>query len=94
MAHEIIKRFGLSLRLASLDALSYCLLAEGKVDVVIESNLKQYDILPLIPIIEKSGGFVTTWKNERPEMGGNILATSNFILHKKILSILKTLTNK
>ena len=92
--NEIIKRFGLSLRLASLDALSYCLLAEGKVDVVIESNLKQYDILPLIPIIEKSGGFVTTWKNERPEMGGNILATSNFILHKKILSILKTLTNK
>ncbi len=91
---EIIKRFGITLRLASLDALSYCLLAEGKLDVVIESNLKQHDILPLIPIVEKSGGFVTTWKNERPEMGGNILATSNLILHKKILGILNSLTKK
>ena len=35
---------GSTLRLASLDALNYCLLAEGKIDVVIEDNLKMFDI--------------------------------------------------
>mgnify|MGYP000291665475 CR=1 FL=1 len=43
---KIIKKFGWSFRLAGFDALNYCLLAEGKVDAVIEANLKQYDILP------------------------------------------------
>ena len=39
-------------RNVSCDAMSYCLLLEGKIDVVIESNLKSYDIMPLIPIIK------------------------------------------
>ena len=86
---KIIKKFGWSFRLAGFDALNYCLLAEGKVDAVIEANLKPYDILPLIPIIKNSGAIVTNWKNEPAEKGGNILSTSNKKLHNKILKILK-----
>ena len=86
---KIIKKFGWSFRLAGFDALNYCLLAEGKVDAVIEANLKPYDILPLIPIIKKSGAIATNWNNEAAEKGGNILATSNKKLHNKILKILK-----
>jgi histidinol phosphatase-like enzyme (inositol monophosphatase family) len=86
---KIIKKFGWSFRLAGFDALNYCLLAEGKVDAVIEANLKPYDILPLIPIIKNSGATVTNWKNEAAEKGGNILATSNKKLHNKILKILR-----
>ncbi len=86
---NVIKKFGWSFRLAGFDALNYCLLAEGKVDAVIEANLKPYDILPLIPIMQNSGALVTTWKNEPAEKGGNILATSNKILHNKILKLLK-----
>ena len=89
---KIIKKFGWSFRLAGFDALNYCLLAEGKVDAVIEANLKPYDILPLIPIIKNSGAIVTNWKNEPAEKGGNILATSNKKLHSKILKILKGFT--
>ena len=89
---KIIKKFGWSFRLAGFDALNYCLLAEGKVDAVIEANLKPYDILPLIPIVEKSGAIVTNWKNEGAEKGGNILATSNKKLHNKILKILQSFT--
>jgi len=89
---KVIKKFGWSFRLAGFDALNYCLLAEGKVDAVIEANLKPYDILPLIPIIKKSGAIVTNWKNEPAENGGNILATSNKILHNKILKLLKPFT--
>ena len=91
---QVIKKFGWSFRLAGFDALNYCLLAEGKVDAVIEANLKPYDILPLIPIIKNSGAKVTNWKNQPAENGGNILATSNKILHNKILNLLKPLTRK
>ena len=42
-----------------------------------------------VPIIKNSGAIVTNWKNEPAEKGGNILATSNKNLHKKILKILK-----
>ena len=75
---------------ATFDALNFCLLAEGKVEVVIETNLKPFDIVPLIPIIEKAGGVVTTWSNRSAVHGGNILATSNKIIHNKILKILKS----
>ena len=92
--HKVIKKFGWSFRLAGFDALNYCLLAEGKVDAVIEANLKPYDILPLIPIIKNSGAIVTNWKNQAAEKGGNILATSNRKLHNKILKLLKPLIAK
>ena len=91
---EIIKKFGWSFRLAGFDALNYCLLAEGKVDVVIEANLKPYDVLPLIPIIKNSGALITNWKNQPAENGGNIIATSNKKLHKKILKILRKFTKR
>ena len=91
---KVIKKFGWSFRLAGFDALNYCLLAEGKVDAVIEANLKPYDILPLRPIIKNSGAIVTNWRNEPAETGGNILATSNQKLHKKILKLLKPFAKK
>ena len=91
---KVIKKFGWSFRLAGFDALNYCLLAEGKVDAVIEANLKPYDILPLIPIMKNSGATVTNWKNEPAEQGGNILATSNKILHNKIIKLLKPFIKK
>ena len=59
-------------------------------EAVIETNLKAFDIVPLIPIIEKAGGVVSTWNNESAINGGNILATSNKKLHNKILRILKS----
>ncbi|MFL2889733.1 MAG: inositol monophosphatase family protein [Pelagibacteraceae bacterium] len=91
---KVIKKFGWSFRLAGFDALNYCLLAEGRVDAVIEANLKPYDILPLIPIIKNSGAIVTNWHNEPAEKGGNILATSSRKLHNKILKLLKPFTKK
>jgi histidinol phosphatase-like enzyme (inositol monophosphatase family) len=75
---------------ATFDALNFCLLAEGKVEAVIETNLKPFDIVPLIPIVEKAGGIVTTWNNKPALQGGNILASSNKKLHNKILKILKS----
>ena len=71
------------------DALSYCLLSEGKLDVVIQCYNKNWDIHPMIPLIENAGGCITTWKGKNPKIGGSIVATSNSTLHKKILKMLK-----
>ena len=88
---KIIQKLGSSFKLASFDALNFCLLAEGKVDVVIEGNLKPYDVLPLIPIIEKSGGIISNWNGEEAEKAGNIIASSNRKLHNKIIKLIKSL---
>ena len=87
----IISKFKNATILESYDALSYCLLVEGKIDVVIEANLKSYDIAPLIPIIKNAGGSISNWKNKSAINGGNILATSNKTLHNKFYKILKFL---
>lgn len=70
------------------DCYSYCLLAAGHVDVIIESGLKPYDIVALIPIIERAGGRVTTWDGGRPEAGGKIVATGDPKLHAAVLRLL------
>ena len=72
------------------DALSYCQVAEGKLDVVAQSSNKIWDIHPLISIIESAGGVVTTWKNKNASKGGNILASANKTIHNKILKLLKS----
>ena len=84
-----LSKFYKNMSRITLDAFSYCLLAEGKIDAVIESDLKTYDVAAIIPIVENAGGFITTWNNKNAVKGGNILATSNKKLHNKLLNILK-----
>ena len=76
------RRFG-------LDCTGYCLLALGKIDVVMESDLKIYDIQAIIPIIEGAGGVITDWEGNNPNYGGNILASANKELHSLILQKIK-----
>ncbi len=76
------------------DALSYCQLCEGKLDVVIQCYNKIWDIHPMIPMIKNSGGYISTWKGEDPKIGGNILASSSLKIHKKILKLLKPVSGK
>ena len=70
------------------DCYAYCMLAAGNADLVIETELKPYDVLALIPIIEGSGGVVTTWENGRPHAGGRIIAAGDKRTHAKALELL------
>jgi len=71
------------------DALSYCQLCEGKLDVVIQCSNKIWDIHPMIPLIKNAGGYITTWNNKDPKIAGNIVVSSNVKIHKKVLKMLK-----
>ncbi len=70
------------------DCYSYCLLADGHIDVVVESGLKPWDIRALEPIILNSGGFISTWEGKSIMNGGRIVACNNKSLFKKVQKIL------
>jgi myo-inositol-1(or 4)-monophosphatase len=70
------------------DCYAYCMLAAGHVDLVIETELKPYDILPLIPIIAGAGGTVTTWEGGAPTAGGRIIAAGDKRIHEAAMKIL------
>jgi histidinol phosphatase-like enzyme (inositol monophosphatase family) len=71
------------------DCYSYCLLAMGFVDLVIEADLKPYDIQALIPIIEGAGGVVTTWSGTPADQGGLIVAAGDRRVHDAARAILE-----
>ncbi len=85
---QILKR----MQFPCVDALSYSHFAEGKVDVVLQCANKIWDIHPLIPIIKAAGGIVTTWNDKDAINAGNIICSSNRIIHKKVLKILKPIS--
>ena len=70
------------------DCYNYCLLAMGQIHLVVEYGLKPFDILPLVPIIERAGGIVTTWDGGKPSKGGRIVAAGDRALHAAALDIL------
>ena len=70
------------------DCYAYCVLAAGHIDLVIETELKPHDVLPLIPIIEGAGGVITTWENGRPHSGGRIIAAGDRRTHAAAMALL------
>jgi myo-inositol-1(or 4)-monophosphatase len=70
------------------DCYAYCMLAAGHVDLVIETELKPYDILPLMPIIAGAGGIVTAWDGSPPKAGGRVIAAGDRRVHAAALKLL------
>ena len=66
------------------DFWSYCLVAEGAVDIACEPELNLYDMAALVPIVTEAGGRFTSLEGEDGPFGGNALAT-NSILHSEVL---------
>lgn len=75
-------------RLFGGDCYNYGLLASGYVDIVIESDLKPFDYMALIPVIESAGGVVTDWQGKKLslESVGQVLACSSESLHQACLN--------
>ena len=71
------------------DCYNYAMLAAGFIDLVVEGNLKSYDIVPLIPILEGAGCVVTDWTGRRPLSGGNVVAAATPELHAAALAVVQ-----
>ena len=70
------------------DCYGYCMLAAGLIDLVVETEIKPHDIVPLIPIITGAGGLVTTWEGGPAQEGGRIVASGDRRAHEAALAAL------
>ena len=66
------------------DFYHYHLLASGKIDVVIESDVNILDVAALSLIIEESGGVFTDFQGESPNLDITSVIASNPILYSSI----------
>ena len=84
-------RFEQTVRLAryGVDCYAFAMLAAGSVDIVADPGLKPYDIVALIPIIEKAGGVITTFEGGPAENGGDIVAAATPDLHEAAMAALR-----
>jgi histidinol-phosphatase len=67
------------------DFWSYCLLAEGAVDVVAEPEVKLWDLAPLDIVVREAGGRFTNVEGQPGPHGGSAVAT-NGLLHDQVLA--------
>ena len=84
-----IQKFIKRMQFPCFDALTYCQLAEGRLEMVAQCANKIWDIHPIIPIVKAAGGCLSTWDNRDAINAGNILVSSNKTIHKKFLKLLK-----
>nr|UAD82033.1 myo-inositol-phosphate phosphatase 2 [Pseudococcomyxa simplex] len=84
------------------DCYAYGLLAAGFCDLVVEADMKPYDFLALVPIVEGAGGVMTDWKGQHlrwavtpslayavgASLPGEVIAAGDLQLHKVALQLL------
>lgn len=70
------------------DVYSYMLLAEGRIDMVAEFDVKEYDIAAAVAIVREAGGRMTAFDGTETLSALSTLAT-NGILHDRFLSLFR-----
>ncbi len=74
------------------DCYSYGLLASGYIDLVIEADMKIYDLMALIPVIESAGGIISDWNGNTSfdlNWDGCVVAAASKELHNQTIILLK-----
>ena len=74
------------------DCYSYGLLASGHIDLVVEADLKIYDVMALVPVVENAGGVITDWQGNNAfddDWDGCLVAAGSSELHVQALSLLQ-----
>lgn len=70
------------------DCYAFAMLAAGHIDIVVEPDLKPYDIVGLIPLIEQAGGTITRWDGAAAEQGGTVIAAATPELWEAAMGII------
>ena len=79
------------------DCYAYGLLSMGLLDLVCEADLKPYDYMALVPIVEGAGGCITDWQgqplrwklSDSIERKGEVLAAGDAAAHADALRFLR-----
>jgi inositol-phosphate phosphatase/L-galactose 1-phosphate phosphatase/histidinol-phosphatase len=72
------------------DCYLYGLLASGHVDLILEAQLKPYDFMATVPVVEGAGGRITDWRGEplTIKSDGRALAAATPELHAAALKLI------
>ncbi|MBI5131064.1 MAG: histidinol phosphate phosphatase [Rhodopseudomonas palustris] len=72
------------------DCYQYGLLASGYCDLVVETSLKSFDFMALIPVVEGAGGIIRDWSGKPldPTSDGRVIAAANESLLAQALEII------
>lgn len=73
------------------DCYAYALLASGHVDLVVEAQLKIYDFMPLVPVIQNAGGVMTDWNGSAltRNSDGHVVAAATVDCHTEAVAHLR-----
>lgn len=85
------ERIKASVRLAryGCDAYAYAMVADGRLDLVVESELKVWDWSALMPVVTAAGGSFIGWDGQAPcADDGRVVAAGDAALAKAALALL------
>ena len=88
-AYQALRRSCRYLRLTH-DCFSYAQLLAGKVDAVIELDLKAWDFAPLAAMVPSAGGVISDFSGRALELkpSADVVASANSDLHQQIVQLL------
>lgn len=74
------------------DCYAYAQLASGFIDLVVESGLKPFDYLAIVPVVEGAGGLMTDWAGAALGLAsdGRVIAAGDARLHAEVLKTLNS----
>ena len=72
------------------DCYAYGLLLSGKVDLIVEANMKPWDYMAQAFLIKEFGGYITDWNGNdlNLDSNGKVVASYDPNHHKTILGLL------
>ena len=73
------------------DCYAYGLLLSGKIDIIIEANMKPWDYMAQVALLKEVGGKMTDWNGEKLGINsdGKIIASNSINHHKRVIDLLK-----
>lgn len=78
------------MRRLAYDCHPHALLAEGRIDAVVDHDLKPYDYMALAGVIEAAGGVISDWEGQPVGFGsdGRVVSAATPELHAELLALL------
>ena len=70
-----------------LDCYAYAMLADGRIDAVIEFGLQEYDVRATEAIVLSAGGIISNLDGSYPLKGGDVIASGDPRLHEQIIKV-------
>lgn len=67
---------------------AYAMLAAGAIDLVVEADLKPWDIYALVPVVEAAGGVIADWSGGPAAAASRVIACGDAALYDQVQPLL------